>query len=114
MTLNLRMFQCGFAKTKIWSILCVLGAKEAERTDMTASVGELSRNQSFIEPLKSQLYGSILRLTQWLDENDYRGYDTFDGLNARLLRPLTFETTVLRQVLQQGVRRFPLNLRPLL
>ena len=50
----------------------------------------------------------------WLEKNDYRGYDTFDGLNARFLRPLTFDTKLLRIVLQQGVRRFPVNLRPLL
>ena len=30
------------------------------------------------------------------------------------MRPLTFETKLLRIVLQQGVRRFPINLRPLL
>src|SRR5437588_11067148 len=63
---------------------------------------------------REQIYGSIRRLLDWLEENDYRGYDTFDGLNARLLRPLTFETNLLRTVLQQGVRRFPVNLRPLL
>ena len=30
------------------------------------------------------------------------------------MRPLTFETKFLRTVLQQGVRRFPVNLRPVL
>ncbi len=63
---------------------------------------------------KGQLYESIGRLSDWLERNDYRGYDTFDGLNARWIRPLTFESAFLRTVLQQGVRRFPLNLRPLL
>lgn len=63
---------------------------------------------------RSRLYESITRLTNWLEENDYRGYDTFDGLNARFVRPLTFETKFLRTVLQQGVRRFPVNVRPLL
>jgi rhamnogalacturonyl hydrolase YesR len=53
-------------------------------------------------------------LSGWLERNDYRGYDTFDGLSAKFLRPLTFETKMLRIVLQQSVRRFPLNLRPLL
>ena len=62
----------------------------------------------------SEVLRSIDRLSSWLDKNEYRGYDTFDGLNSRLLRPLTFETNFLRTVLQQGVRRFPLNLRPLL
>jgi rhamnogalacturonyl hydrolase YesR len=63
---------------------------------------------------KALIYDSVSRLFRWLETNDYRGYDTFDGLNSRLLRPLTFESKFLRTVLQQGVRRFPLNLRPLL
>lgn len=57
---------------------------------------------------------SITLLTAWLERNDYAGYDTFDGLNARFARPLTFENPFLRTVLQQGIRRFPINLRPLL
>jgi hypothetical protein len=63
---------------------------------------------------KTRVTESINRLSDWLEENSYRGYDTFDGLNARFVRPLTFETNFLRTVLQQGVRRFPLNTRPLL
>ena len=60
-----------------------------------------------------ELYESLSLLVDWLKRHDYKGYDTFDGLNARLLRPLTFETRLLRTVLQQGVRRCPFNLRPL-
>jgi hypothetical protein len=61
-----------------------------------------------------QIYECINSLNAWLEENDYSGYDTFDGLNAKLLRPLTFETKYLRMALQQGIRRFPINLRPVL
>jgi hypothetical protein len=63
---------------------------------------------------KDQISESIGRLSDWLEKNDYRGYDTFDGLSAKYLRPLTFETKFLRTVLQQGVRRFPINVRPVL
>lgn len=63
---------------------------------------------------KEEIYCCILRLFDWLEKNDYCAYDTFDGLNAKLLRPLTFESALLRIVLQQGVRRFPVNVRPLL
>jgi polysaccharide biosynthesis protein VpsJ len=62
---------------------------------------------------KTLIYDAIRRLSDWLDKNEYRGYDTFDGLNSTLLRPLTLETRVLRMALQQGIRRFPINLRPL-
>jgi hypothetical protein len=66
------------------------------------------------EVVKAQLYKSIGRLSDWLERNDYSAYDTFDGLNARYIRPFTFNNAFLNTVLQQGVRRFPLNLRPLL
>lgn len=63
---------------------------------------------------KSRICESLCRLTEWLEANDYQGYDTFDGLNARVLRPLTFDNRFLLMVLQQGVRRFPINMRPML
>jgi hypothetical protein len=64
--------------------------------------------------LKPQLYHSICQLCLWLENNGYRGYDAFDGLNAKVLRPFTFHNKLLLTVLQQGVRRFPVNVRPLL
>ncbi len=63
---------------------------------------------------KPEVYRSLTLLFEWLERCDYQGYDTFDGLNAKLVRPLTFNNRFLRMALQQGVRRFPLNLRPLL
>lgn len=79
---------------------------------MTAFVGEETKANKD-EVLKGKLHESIVRLFEWLEKNDYRGYDTFDGLSA-FLRPLTFENKFLRIALQQTVRRFPLNTRPLL
>jgi polysaccharide biosynthesis protein VpsJ len=81
---------------------------------MTAYADNRYVDQGSNAVVKSMVIESIARLTVWLEENDYRGYDTFDGLSARFLRPFTFETKVLRIVLQQSVRRFPLNLRPVL
>src|ERR1051326_4799576 len=63
---------------------------------------------------KTQVMASIEQLAGWLERNDYRAYDTFDGLNSVILRPLTFRNKFLQTVLQQGVRRFPLNLRPII
>src|SRR5258708_1540427 len=77
------------------------------------SVGSDNAARTDASPVKQQIFESIDKLCQWLQKNDYRGYDTFDGLSA-VVRPLTFETEFLRSVLQQGVRRFPINLRPLL
>ena len=78
---------------------------------ITASVGKQPGTQT--HALREELYEAIRRLSEWLEQNDYRGYDPFDGLNAKL-RPLTLNNRLLRTVLQQGVRRFPLNLRPVL
>jgi rhamnogalacturonyl hydrolase YesR len=81
---------------------------------MTASVGKLAAVHGSTRAVKEQIRGSIDRLSDWLEKNDYRGYDTFDGLSAKFARPFTFENNYLRIALQQGVRRFPINLRPLL
>jgi rhamnogalacturonyl hydrolase YesR len=75
---------------------------------------ELTSAPSSSPSQKLALLESINRLSRWLETNNYQAYDPFDGLNARFLRPLTFESPLLRIVLQQGVRRFPLNLRPFL
>ena len=78
-----------------------------------ASLGEINAPESAKSAVKASIFKSIQPLYNWLEKNDYRGYDTFDGLNA-IVRPLTFNTKLLQTVLLQGVRRFPLNLRPLL
>jgi hypothetical protein len=80
----------------------------------TVSAGKNLSADSDHKASKDQISESIGRLNQWLEKHDYRGYDTFDGLSAKFIRPFTFETKLLRTVLQQGVRRFPLNVRPLL
>ncbi len=54
------------------------------------------------------------KLDAWLAEKNWKAYDPFDGLNAKGVKALTFDNHFLRIVLQQTVRRFPLNLRPLL
>ena len=56
---------------------------------------------------------SLFRLGSWVEANNYKGYEPFDGLSS-YLRPLTFRSQSLERILQQVVRRSPLNLRPLL
>ena len=71
---------------------------------ITASVGDLAE-PGLNKACRASIYGSIVRLSHCLAENDYRGHDAFDALSSLLLRPLTFDTKVLRTVLQQGVMR---------
>ena len=78
-----------------------------------ASAGNPPVPRSDTALVKRHIYESISRLSGWLECNNYSGYDTFDGLNSPILRPLTFNNKFLRTALQQGVRRFPINLRPL-
>jgi hypothetical protein len=87
--------------------------KEYEMASTAAPVYAEPSQAAGNQTLKDEIYHSIDRLSRWLEEHEYRGYDTFDGLSAKYLRPLTFENNFLRIALQQGVRRFPLNLRPL-
>src|SRR5580698_526169 len=106
--------QSGLRTVNSWWTSCGSSKGEVRMGSTMASVGELSRTPRSDTALKGTIYRSIEQLYHWLEKNDYRGYDTFDGLNARFVRPLTFETKFLRTVLLQGVRRFPVNLRPLL
>ena len=56
---------------------------------------------------------SIIRLNNWLEEHDFKGYEPFDGLSS-FLRPLTFRKWLAERALQQLILRCPFNIRPLL
>lgn len=56
---------------------------------------------------------SIKTLINWIEYNKWLAYDPFDGLSSSLLGSFTFGNKYLRIVLQQTIRRFPFNLRPL-
>jgi len=62
----------------------------------------------------SEIRGSLDRLEAWVQRVEWKAYDTFDGLASPYAGALTFGNPFLKQVWQQGVRRFPPNLRPLL
>ena len=64
--------------------------------------------------MADQLWSATDRLDRWIVSSNWEGYDPFDGLSAPFARRLTFEIPLLRMVLQQTVRRTPINLRPLL
>jgi hypothetical protein len=56
---------------------------------------------------------SLDRVEGWVERHDYKGFEPFDGLTSFLF-PLTLRNQLACQVLQQGVRRFPVNIRPIL
>jgi rhamnogalacturonyl hydrolase YesR len=59
------------------------------------------------------LQDSLKKVEQWVEKNDYKGYEPFDGLSSAF-RPLTFKNLFLDRLLMQVVRQSPINLRPLL
>ena len=63
---------------------------------------------------KTAVYEPLKRLEQWVEQADWTAYDTFDGLSSPYARLFTFGSGFLKQVWQQSVRRFPVNLRPVL
>jgi hypothetical protein len=62
----------------------------------------------------ADIYDSLMKLERWSSNADYKGFDTFDGLSSPLAKLFTWEIPLLKQVWQQGVRRFPANIRPML
>lgn len=55
-----------------------------------------------------------LRIWRGAEGADFRGHDPYDGLHAPALTPLLARSRLLRLAVIQGVKRSPLNLRPVL
>lgn len=55
----------------------------------------------------------IDKLETWVEKNDYKSYEPFDGLSS-FLRPLTFNNIFAERILQQFVRQTPVNIRPII
>jgi hypothetical protein len=62
---------------------------------------------------KENIFKSLKLLERWVEEHNYKSYEPFDGLSSYLY-PLTFNNIFFKRVLMQAVRRFPINIRPLL
>lgn len=62
---------------------------------------------------REEILASLKKVEKWVERNNYKGYEPFEGLSS-FLRPLTFNNLLLERILQQLVRQSPINLRPLL
>lgn len=51
---------------------------------------------------------------QYAREREYVGWDYFDGMSSRVLRALPIENKWLNLAIQEGIKRAPVNLRPVL
>ena len=63
--------------------------------------------------IKKKLIKSLEQLYTWLQDNEYKGYEPFDGLLS-FLRPLAFRNVLAERCLEQSVLRCPFHIRPLL
>ena len=63
---------------------------------------------------KAIIEESITKLDEWITKNNWKDYDPFDGLSSRFADIITFDNHYLRIFMQQSVRRFPFNVRPIL
>lgn len=72
---------------------------------------EVNKPQDALMTTKS----TALKLLAYCRANGWAGYDPYDALNSRVFKALPFlNFRLARLALTQGVKRFPVNLRPLL
>ncbi|MBQ2484392.1 MAG: delta-aminolevulinic acid dehydratase, partial [Muribaculaceae bacterium] len=59
------------------------------------------------------LHSSLLRLKEYCEQEQFKGWDPYDGLNSRLFQVLPFfkHSALCRLVVIQGFKRCPVNLR---
>ncbi|WP_254547456.1 antibiotic ABC transporter permease [Halomarina pelagica] len=59
------------------------------------------------------LTGLLEDTLRYARERDYTGWDYFDGMSSRLLRAAPVDNKWLNIAVQEGIKRAPINLRPL-
>src|SRR5262245_43546253 len=79
---------------------------------MKASVTETSKAENSVVP---RARAALSRLLDYCREQNWAGWDPYDALNSRLFQRTPFRHYRWpRLALTQFVKRFPLNIRPLL
>ena len=53
------------------------------------------------------------KLKTWIESENFKGYDPYDALNSPVLRGMSFGNKYLRIAFTQGLKRLPVNFRPL-
>lgn len=66
-----------------------------------------------LESSRFVIANSLNSVERWIEEQNYRGYEPFDGLSS-WFRPLTFGTLLGDRLLLQLIRQCPINLRPIM
>jgi hypothetical protein len=57
---------------------------------------------------------AVKKLEKYIESENYRGYDPYDGLTSPLFKlPILKTNKIFRLYFQQFIKRFPINLRPM-
>jgi rhamnogalacturonyl hydrolase YesR len=77
---------------------------------------KLSRlaSMNYLNKMSMDVYQHLLELEQYLEKENFKGYDPFDALNSPLLKALSLDKKTLRILYIQMLKRLPFNLRPML
>ena len=61
------------------------------------------------------MFQAFVKLKEYCEKEQFRGWDPFDGLNSKILKTLLplKQSAILRLIVIQGFKRCPLNLRKL-
>ena len=73
----------------------------------------LAQPMSSPESARFLIEDSLNRVERWVEGQNYRGYEPFDGLSS-WFRPLTFGILLGDRLLLQLIRQCPINLRPIM
>ena len=92
-------FACGATQSRI-----AIDCRPKER---------LAQPMSNLESARFLIEDSLNRVERWVEKQNYRGYEPFDGLSS-WFRPLTFGTLLGDRLLLQLIRQCPINLRPIM
>jgi rhamnogalacturonyl hydrolase YesR len=85
---------------------------KAAHDNRSLAKGHASTQDAVRPEVLPKIWKSLNAVGGWVEKNNYRGYEPFDGLSSPL-RALTFKNLLAERLLQQAVRQSPINLRPL-
>lgn len=65
--------------------------------------------------MKTEILDSFVKLKEYCEKEEYKGWDPYDGLNSKVFQaqPFLKHSAICRLVMIQGFKRFPFNLRRL-
>jgi len=88
---------------------------DAESADTTIDLDTDATRLGTTPPARRDefLAGLMIDTLRYARERDYTGWDYFDGMSSGVLKGLPFDNKWVNIAVQEGIKRAPINLRPL-